>query len=416
MKQYITVWLIVFSLVGHSQTKEIAHKSHGGSSKTFKAGNYLDNLGLPSPDHIDEVRKIDDSTVVIYSVYTVNYKTQEKKDYPLDTIRDKSCIHNPKRYLDSMTYRNMHVILSKKANYVGFKKSELKKSTYKLELKKKMINPYRKSKGSMGMYIFCIVVIGLLLMVRKKMLSIICLCIISTTGFTQTKEIAHKSHSGSSKTFNPSSYLDNLGEGAPMPVLVKVKRYKTNDLIEFYTMSFSSKTYQDTIYNVGNEERVLLRLDSLAANYTMMHSTIELKGFNAKTWKRPDHVKLKKIQEAQRKSREKYTFSMRSTKLVYASKEAVTVQINNKDLKNNKVYTDGNCDVSPVIMLLPNNDSIINAHYFLQMDCGLPFTELKSGTYTPSLYYTKESEVKSWVVVMDLDGKGRVRSNSFKIE
>ena len=56
-KAFILLGFTVISLLGFSQTKRIAHRSHSGSDNTFTITSSTDNFGLPVPDSTKKTKK-----------------------------------------------------------------------------------------------------------------------------------------------------------------------------------------------------------------------------------------------------------------------------------------------------------------------------------------------------------------------
>jgi hypothetical protein len=59
--------------------------------------------------------------------------------------------------------------------------------------------------------------------------------ILNSLSYSQTKQIAHKSHSGSSENFIPEAYTDNFGLYEPYFPVEKVVLTKKNCLVEIRT-------------------------------------------------------------------------------------------------------------------------------------------------------------------------------------
>ena len=77
---FFTALLTTIGTISIGQTKLIAHKSHSGTVANFVASDYEDNLGLP-PSRIEEIIKLNDSTVVV-----VRSRDMGKKHFEKDTI------------------------------------------------------------------------------------------------------------------------------------------------------------------------------------------------------------------------------------------------------------------------------------------------------------------------------------------
>ena len=86
-----SLFLIIFttiSLLGFSQTKRIAHRSHSGSDNTFSITNGFDNFGLPPA--ADSLRKLNSKskkdTLKLKVSPKDSLKTKPLK-VPVDTIK-----------------------------------------------------------------------------------------------------------------------------------------------------------------------------------------------------------------------------------------------------------------------------------------------------------------------------------------
>jgi|GEM_PF-3116210 len=95
--------------------------------------------------------------------------------------------------------------------------------------------------------------------------------------FAQTKEIAWKSHSGSSAHFNPNGTGD-LGLDTPEPVLVRIEKVNDTTFLKTYE-PFNGKTYDETTYNDVFWMRPNIALDSLRVAY---YPNVKMVGFEPK--------------------------------------------------------------------------------------------------------------------------------------
>ncbi len=92
----------------------------------------------------------------------------------------------------------------------------------------------------------------------------------------QTKEIAWKSHSGSSTHFNPNGNGD-LGLEIPDPVLVRIEKVNDTTFQKTYER-FNGKRYDETTYNDLFWMRPQVILDSLVTQY---YPNLKMVGFDA---------------------------------------------------------------------------------------------------------------------------------------
>ncbi len=107
VKPILFFLLLVSFHQAFSQTKLIAHKSHGGKRSTLDLLSTEDNFGLPSrSESIKRVTKLDSRTVVIEYHY-----------YGAETVKDHEVFCNPLISLDSLKSRyDEHV------EFIGFDK------------------------------------------------------------------------------------------------------------------------------------------------------------------------------------------------------------------------------------------------------------------------------------------------------
>jgi hypothetical protein len=120
---------------------------------------------------------------------------------------------------------------------------------------------------------------------------------IAQDSYSQTKEIAWKSHSGSSAHFNPSSNGD-LGVDYPDPILVRIEKLNDTTFQKTYER-FNGSTYDEISYNDLFWMRPQVVLDSLAAKY---YPDTKMVGFEAQN--EPMVVKkLKKVGKRSKKNK-----------------------------------------------------------------------------------------------------------------
>lgn len=100
---------------------------------------------------------------------------------------------------------------------------------------------------------------------------------ITQDSYTQTKEIAWKSHSGGSAHFNTSSNGD-LGVDYPDPILVRIEKLNDTTFQKTYERHNGS-TYDEISYNDLFWMRPQEVLDSLAAKY---YPDTKMVGFETK--------------------------------------------------------------------------------------------------------------------------------------
>lgn len=127
--------------------------------------------------------------------------------------------------------------------------------------------------------------------------------------FSQTKEIAHKSHSGTSDTYNPNDYVDNFGN--PPEVRENIKKvtyYKKNCVIvsgeKRYWSSNLVENFSDTLcdhpYYSGQ-----YTLEEIKRFYT---NETEFIGFKGKFFN--DSIPQKRIHKSNSKKNSLYIFAI----------------------------------------------------------------------------------------------------------
>lgn len=80
----------------------------------------------------------------------------------------------------------------------------------------------------------------------KKKLIIVFTLLSVTTAYSQTKRIAHKSHSGSDANFAIENYLDNLGD-PPMLFIDKIEKLTDTTALQYCSRFRGSYARKDTI-------------------------------------------------------------------------------------------------------------------------------------------------------------------------
>jgi len=110
----------------------------------------------------------------------------------------------------------------------------------------------------------------------QTLLLIFSLLFSTFNSWTQTKEIAWKSHSNNSVLFNPQGSGD-LGWKEPDPVLVKIVKINDTTFVKTFQQDFG-KPYEQTVYNDLFWMKPKKELDSLIAVY---YPTTKLIGFDS---------------------------------------------------------------------------------------------------------------------------------------
>ena len=131
MKQFVILLVLFLSLIGYSQTKLIAHRSHSGSDQSFAVAvqNELfngDNLGLGRME-IQEVNNLDsivylsnDKVIAYSSNYTQRYYPQYDKKCSRDELTKLKIdtLHiKPKLFKKGLTILDVKATIDKSKMY-----------------------------------------------------------------------------------------------------------------------------------------------------------------------------------------------------------------------------------------------------------------------------------------------------------
>ncbi|MES2589175.1 MAG: hypothetical protein V4622_09350 [Bacteroidota bacterium] len=231
--------LIVFlftSFITFSQTKQIAHKSHSGKNQDFITENYNDNFGL-NKDLIKQSEKIKNNTTktikLIKNNCVILIKTFPIFDTKTDKWIDKKIIDtlcNHPYFSGQYTFEQIKTFYLPETKFIGFEKQFFNDS-----LQKPIEKPKQKRNS---FYLFALIGFmggGLIILLAKiqnrKLLTqkraiLILLLSSSSFSFSQTKQIAHKSHSGGNQDFVAENYSDNFGVIAPRVKEIKLLENK----------------------------------------------------------------------------------------------------------------------------------------------------------------------------------------------
>ena len=207
----LTFFLISLSF---SQTKQIAHKSHSGKNQDFIAKNYSDNFGIITPK-IEEIILLKNNCIVEVPPYGKN-----------DTVCDHPY------FTGQYTLEEIKGFYRSNTKFTGFENKFYNDSI------PKQTKPLEKKNSFYLIALFLFLGGNLFFIIYKRFVliqkaAVIFIFSITTfLSFSQTKQIAHKSHSGKNQDFVAENYSDNFGE--PPQIIESIKYLKNNCVLISY--------------------------------------------------------------------------------------------------------------------------------------------------------------------------------------
>lgn len=246
MKNVLLILSFLAAFQTFSQTKQIAHKSHSGSKEDYQVENYADNFGaIPldrrpiKPSGVPKKVKLLKNNCVIYF-----YQGNESK-----LSADTMCDHP--YFSGQYTMDEIKTFFLPDTEFEGFKGKFFNDSIKQKPIEKKNSFHFLVALFFFGagfMYIFKPKVLVLKLVKSSKLMFLL-LCFTSFAAFSQTKQIAHKSHSGTSDDFNPTEYADNFGLDENAIYHTEKVKYINEKCVVQYGVNYHKQKRTDTLCN-----------------------------------------------------------------------------------------------------------------------------------------------------------------------
>lgn len=127
----------------------------------------------------------------------------------------------------------------------------------------------------------------------KKIISLSIFAFLFGSIYGQTREIAHKSLSGTTNNFKATNYNDNLGMVEFIPHLDSVEKISYNTVVEYWHIQYSVDKHTDTVISLNYAKFPTAKIDSIYQSGKFHNSIVSLKGFKEKTWSKKEYYKRK---------------------------------------------------------------------------------------------------------------------------